>query len=65
MSYVPEELREQVAQEVDAAEDEYYRNTEYYEEYLKARGYTEEEINQRIYELERQERTEKMGESEG
>lgn len=60
MSYVPEELREQVAQEVDAAEDEYYRNTEYYEEYLKARGYTEEEINQRIYELERQEHLEEL-----
>lgn len=60
MSYVPEELREQVAQEVDAAEDEYYRNTEYYEEYLKAKGLTEEEINQRVYELERQEHLEKL-----
>lgn len=60
MGYVPEELREQVAQEVDAAEDEYYRNTEYYEEYLKAKGMTDEEINQRIYELERQEHLEEL-----
>lgn len=60
MKYVPEELKEQVAQEVEAAEDEYYRNTEYYEEYLRARGYTDEEINQRIYELERQEHLEEL-----
>lgn len=55
MSYVPEDKKEEVVQRMEQTEDEYYQQTEYYTEYLKAKGLTEEEINKRIFELEQEE----------
>ena len=55
MSYVPEDKKEEVLQRMEQTEDEYYQQTEYYVEYLKAKGLSEEEINKRIYELEQEE----------
>ena len=55
MSYVPEDKKDEVLQRMEQTEDEYYQQTEYYVEYLKAKGLSEEEINKRIYELEQEE----------
>jgi hypothetical protein len=64
MSYVPEEVRPEVYSKVEEAEDEYYQNTDYYIEYLRAKGYTDEEINKRIYELEKQKKDNPVNEDE-
>lgn len=37
LTFVPEEVREQAIDAIDKAEDEYYRGTDYYEDYLKAK----------------------------
>lgn len=52
MSFIPDELKETVQAKVSEAEDEYYQTTDYYEEYLRAKGLTEDEIAQRLEEVE-------------
>lgn len=56
MSFIPDELRGEVQAKVAEAEDEYYQTTDYYEEYLRAKGLPEDEIAQRLEELEQMQR---------
>lgn len=51
VSYIPEEQREEAVNQIEQIEDTYYQGTDYYEEYLKAKGLTPEEIEQRMKEL--------------
>ena len=44
MEYIPEDKKEEVIGLVEVAEEDFYKHTEYYEEYLTARGYSREEI---------------------
>lgn len=44
LEFIPEERREEAITAIDKAEDEFYRGTEYYEEYLKAKGTQDENI---------------------
>lgn len=44
MKYIPDELREQAMAEVATTEDEYYKKSEFYEDYLRASGLSEKEI---------------------
>jgi len=37
LEFVPEDKRDEALSEIERVEDEYYRNTEYYEEYLEAK----------------------------
>lgn len=37
MSFIPEETHTEVIAAIEKAEDEYYKNTDYYEDYLKAK----------------------------
>lgn len=55
MKFIPEELREQATQEVSIAEEEYYKRSEYYADYLRASGLTEKEIAIKLKELEEEE----------
>lgn len=52
MSFIPDELKDEVQAKVAEVEDEYYQTTDYYEEYLRAKGMSEEDIAKRIEELE-------------
>lgn len=52
MSYIPEEEHEDVKARIEQVEDEYYQTTDFYEEYLKAKGLTDEEVYKRLQELE-------------
>lgn len=45
ISYIPEDKRQEAVDQIDVIEDEYYQTTPYYEEFLKAKGLTEEEID--------------------
>jgi hypothetical protein len=58
MKFIPEELREQATQEVAIAEEEYYKRSEYYADYLRASGLTEKEIAIKLKELEEEEEQE-------
>lgn len=51
VSYIPEEQKQEAVDKIEQIEDEYYQGTDYYEEYLKAKGLTPEEIEQRMKEL--------------
>lgn len=51
VSYIPEENREEAVNQIEQIEDTYYQGTDYYEEYLKAKGLSPEEIEQRMKEL--------------
>lgn len=51
VSYIPEDQREEAVNQIEQIEDTYYQGTDYYEEYLKAKGLTPEEIEQRMKEL--------------
>lgn len=44
ISYIPEDKRQEAVDQIDTIEDEYYQSTPYYEEYLKAKGLSEDEI---------------------
>lgn len=43
MSFIPEEKRDEAIQAIEKAEDEYYKDTDYYEEYLTAKEQAEQE----------------------
>lgn len=60
LSYIPEEKKQQAIQELETVEDKYYQETEYYEEYLRAKGLTDEEINKRLFELQQRENKKKV-----
>lgn len=40
LQFVPEDERNQAIEAIEQAEDEFYKDTEYYDEYLKAKGET-------------------------
>lgn len=46
--HIPDEKRDKVLKELDKMEEEYYKGTDYYEEYLRSKGYSEKEIGDRI-----------------
>lgn len=49
ISYIPEDLRQEAVDKIDNIEYEYYRQTDYFEEYLRARGdLTEVEIQKLV-----------------
>lgn len=48
MEYVPKDKKEEVINLIEVAEEDFYSQTEYYEEYLKARGFKQEEIVRRM-----------------
>lgn len=50
--YIPDEDKEKVLEEMQQCEELFYKNTDYYEDYLIAQGYSNEEIRKRIYEEE-------------
>ena len=51
VSYIPEELRQEALDKIDEIEDTYYQSTPYYAEYLKAKGYSEQDIEQRMMDV--------------
>ena len=59
ISYIPEELREEAIDKIDEIEDEYYQTTDYYEEYLRAKGtLSENDIQKRLAEVKAAEQSE-------
>lgn len=47
--YIPEELRQEALDSMESIEEDYYKSTPYYKEYLKARGdLTDQEIETRL-----------------
>jgi hypothetical protein len=57
LQFVPEENREDALNAMEQAEEEYYKNcssAQYYEEYLRACGLSEEEIQKKLREAEQE-----------
>ena len=49
MSYIPDEFKQEAANQIPAIEENYYYGTAYYEEYLKATGeYTDDEMRVKV-----------------
>lgn|GEM_PF-6824395 len=48
MEYIPADKKEEVINLVEATEEDFYSKTEYYEEYLQARGYSREQIIRKL-----------------
>lgn len=48
MEYIPVDKKEEVINLVEATEEDFYSKTEYYEEYLQARGYSRERIIRKL-----------------
>ena len=49
LSFIPEDKREEAANQISEIEDKYYQTTDYYEEYLRASGeLSEEQIEQKL-----------------
>lgn len=48
ISYIPEDKRDEAVDKIEAIEDEYYQGTDYYDEYLRAKGLSEDEIQKRL-----------------
>lgn len=48
MEYIPVDKKEEVINLVEATEEDFYSKTEYYEEYLQARGYSREQIIRKL-----------------
>lgn len=51
ISYIPEELQQEAIDKMDIIEDEYYQTTDYYEEFLRAKGLSDAEIEKRLEEV--------------
>lgn len=49
-NYIEPTKRNQVLDEIDEIEREFYKTTDYYEDYLRSKGYTEKEISDALYE---------------
>lgn len=52
LKYVPEKELPQVMSEIDDIEEDFYRGTDYYADYLRAKGLDEKEIKRRISKVE-------------
>lgn len=65
MKYIPEELREQATQEVATTEERFYKESEYYEDFLRASGLTEKEIAIKLKELEEEQEEAMLNNDEG
>lgn len=50
LKYIAPEVREQLLIELDQIEEDFYKETDYYEDYLRSRNYTESEISDKLYE---------------
>lgn len=53
MEFVPEEVRQEAVDAMSLAEEEFYQNSPYYEDYLRASGLSEDEIEKKLRELEK------------
>lgn len=51
VTYIPEDKRVEALEKIDDIEDEYYQSTDYYEEYLRAKELSEEEIQKKLEEV--------------
>lgn len=51
ISYIPDDLKQAAVEQIDSIEDSYYKTTEYYEDYLRAKGYSEHDIERILEEL--------------
>lgn len=58
MNYIPDEMREQVKDEIAITEEEFYKHSDYYSEYLKASGLSDEEIQRKLREWEKEQEKE-------
>jgi hypothetical protein len=58
MNYIPEELREQVKDEIAVTEEDFYKHSNYYSEYLRASGLPEEEVQKKLLEWEKEQEDE-------
>lgn len=50
--YVPDSEKQKVLSELEEVEEEYYKGTDYYEDYLRNTGKTEKEIQKKLKEVE-------------
>lgn len=65
ISYIPEDKRQEAIDRLEVLEDEYYRATPYYEEYLRSRGdLSENQIAERLKEVHQEETAEESSEDE-
>jgi hypothetical protein len=67
LQYVPEALREEALNAMEEAEENYYKNcssSQYYEEYLRACGLSEEEVQRKLKEAEQEQGEENNGEEQ-
>lgn len=49
-SYIAKSKQQQVLEEIDELERDFYKQTDYYEDYLRSKNYTEKEISDLLYE---------------
>ncbi|WP_311486584.1 hypothetical protein [uncultured Anaerococcus sp.] len=49
--YVPDEEKQKVLAELEVVEEDYYKETDYYEDYLRNTGKTEKEIQKKLKEV--------------
>lgn len=62
ISYIPEDKQQEAIDKLDELEDSYYRTTEYYEDYLRAKGYSDQDIERILKEVETNDEEEKYTE---
>ncbi len=48
--YIPTDQKDKILKELDVVEDAFYRNTDYYEDYLRSQGYTDKKIKDKMNE---------------
>lgn len=60
MEFVPEESRQQATDAIATAEEDFYKNSDYYEDWLRANGLSEDEIDKKMREYEREQREKEL-----
>ena len=55
MQFIPDDLKEKAIESMSIAEEEFYKESEFYEDYLRASGLTEDEIRRKLDELDKSE----------
>ena len=61
MEFVPEERRQEATEIIAEAEERFYKESEFYEDYLRASGLTEPEIQRKLEEYEREQEDDDSG----
>ena len=54
MNFIPEEQREAATTAIEEAEEDFYKHSEYYADYLRASGLTEAEVQRKLDEWEKE-----------